>query len=171
MEVKDKRPISLLNVDGKLLDKILNRRLTDYLVDNDMMNCRQHGFRAHRGTQTAIATLHESIARHLGQRHRVDLVCRDVSKAFDRIWHTGLKYKLTETGLHDCYIRLLCDYLTDRTAAIKLGQFIGPEFELGDGRPAGRLALSDVYLTFTLRISHHPWRILTTFNMPMTSPK
>ena len=148
--VKDKRPISLLNVDGKLLDKILNRRFTDYLEDNDMTNCRQHGFRAHRGTQTAIATLHESIARHLGQRHRVDMVCRDVSKAFDRIWHTGLKYKLTETGLHDCYIRLLCDYLTDRTAAIKLGQFIGPEFELETGVPQGA-SLSPTLFNFYVK--------------------
>ena len=55
--VKDKRPISLLIVDGKLLNKILNRRLTTHLKDNNLQNDRQHGFRKNRGTQTALLTL------------------------------------------------------------------------------------------------------------------
>ena len=59
--VKDKGPISLLNVDGKIYDKLLNRRQTTYLEDNDLYNIRQHGFRRIRGTQTAIMTLHENI--------------------------------------------------------------------------------------------------------------
>ena len=67
--VKDKRPISLLNVDGKIYDKLLNRRLTTYLEDNDLQNIRQHGFRRNRGTQTATMTLHVNISKHRGQKH------------------------------------------------------------------------------------------------------
>ena len=62
--VKDKRPISLLNVDGKLFDKIRNRRLTTYLEDNNLQNDRQHCFRKNRGTQTALLTLYETIFKH-----------------------------------------------------------------------------------------------------------
>ena len=141
-DIRDKRPISLLNVDGKLLDKILTGRLNDFLDDNNLQNPRQHGFRPNRGTQSAIATLYETISRNLGNKLKVDIVCRDVAKAFDRIWHTGLKYKLTRTGLHDCYTRLLCDYLTDRTASIKIGQYTGPEFPLETGVPSGHFPLA-----------------------------
>ena len=59
--VKDKRPISLLNVDGKLLNKILNKRLYTFLEENNLQNERQNSFRRNRGTQTAILTLHETI--------------------------------------------------------------------------------------------------------------
>ena len=136
-QVKDKRPISLLNVDGKIYDKLLNRRLTTYLEDNDLQNTRQHGFRRNRGTQTAIMTLHENISKHLGQKHKVDIVCRDVTKAFDKIWHIGLKHKLTESGLHDCMTKTLCNYLTDRTARIRLKHHTGPPFTLDSGVPQG----------------------------------
>ena len=153
--VKDKRPISLLNVDGKLFDKILNRRLTTHLEDNNLQNDRQHGFRKNRGTQTALLTLYETISKHLGQRHKVDIVCRDVTKAFDKIWHTGLKYKLTELGLHDCYQRILCDYLMDRTATIKIGHFTGPKFNLETGVPQGA-CLSPTLFNIYVRDIPHP---------------
>ena len=135
--IKDRRPISLLNLDGKILDRIINDRLTAHLKQNNLTNDRQHGFTHGRGTQTAIMTFHETISKNLGQKHKVDIVCRDVSKAFDRIWHTGLKYKLTETNLHDCYKRLLCDFVMDRTACIKIGRHIGQTIELETGVPQG----------------------------------
>ena len=80
--VKDKRPISLLNVDGKLLDKILNKRLYTFLEENNLQNERQHSFRRNRGTQTAILTLHEAISKYLSLKHKVDIACGDVTKAF-----------------------------------------------------------------------------------------
>ena len=135
--IKDRRPISLLNLDGKILDRILNDRLTAHLRHNNLTNDRQHGFTHGRGTQTAIMTFHETISKDLGQKHKIDVVCRDVSKAFDRIWHTGLKYKLTETNLHDCYKRILCDFVTDRTARIKIGGHTGQTIELETGVPQG----------------------------------
>ena len=135
--VKDKRPISLLNVDGKLLDKILNKRLYTFLEENSLQNERQHGFWRNRCTQTAILTLHETTLKHLSLKHKVDIACRDVTKAFNNIWHTGLKYKITELGLHSCYEKTLTYYLTNRTASIKIGHISGPKFKLESGVPQG----------------------------------
>ena len=148
--IKDRRPISLLNLDGKILDRILNDRLTAHLKNNDLNNDRQHGFTHKRGTQTAIMTFHETISKNLGLKHKVDIVCRDVSKAFDKIWHTGLKYKLTEINLHDCYQRILCDFVMDRTARIKIGRYTGQTIELETGVPQGA-CLSPTLFNFYVR--------------------
>ena len=90
-----------------------------------------------RGTQTAILTLHETISKHLSLKHKVDIACQDVTKAFDKIWHTGLKYKITELGLHSCYEKTLSNYLTNKKASIKIGHISGPKFKLESGVPQG----------------------------------
>ena len=127
--IKNYRPISLLDIHGKLLDKILTNRLTRQLELNGHTNDRQHGFRKNRGTHTALAIFHETISNAINSKHAVDIVLRDVEKAFDKVWHTGLKYKILNLGLYTCFTRILCDYLTDRTATIQIGEYIGPSFQ------------------------------------------
>ena len=131
------RPISLLEVPGKIFEKLLNRRLLEQIENNRLHNERQHGFRPGRGTDTALAILHESVATHRGNGKTVDLVFRDISRAFDKVWHDGLRYKIRTAQLPDAMIRILCNYLTDRTATIRIGEYLGQTFGLFSGVPQG----------------------------------
>lgn len=79
------RPVSLLEVTGKTLEKIINNRLRTHLKTN-ILNDSQHGIRMKRGTDTALATIHETIAHYTAKRQQL----RDLSKAFDKVWHEGL---------------------------------------------------------------------------------
>lgn len=88
------RPISLLEVTGKIFEKILNRRLRQYLEEHNLIPDTQHGFRANRGTDTAIATVYETLAHYTGRRNQCYTVLTDVSKAFDKVWHAGLQHKI-----------------------------------------------------------------------------
>jgi len=148
-QVQNYRPISLLEVHGKLLDKILNKRLTTHLTDNNLYNIRQHGFRQHRGTHTALATLHEKLHSNTLRNFHTDIVMRDVTKAFDKVWHTGLKCKLTQLHLHPCLTKTLSSFLHNRTASIKLNTHIGPPFQLHSGVPQGACLSPTLYTIFT----------------------
>ena len=141
------RPISLLEVPGKIAEKIINTRLNNLLEDKQLHNDNQHGFRSNRGTQTALAILYETIATMKGNGDRIDIVLRDISRAFDKVWHDGLRYKLLHADLPDCLTRLLSDYLTDRTADIRIDDYIGPTFSLHSGVPQGG-CLSPTLFTF-----------------------
>ncbi len=48
---------------------------------------------------TAITTTYETIANALAEKHQAVVVLRDVAKAFDKVWHNDLKYKLLRLGL------------------------------------------------------------------------
>ncbi len=93
------RPISLMEVPCKIFEKIVLSLLTSHLMDNNTIKDRQHGFRPNKGTSTAIATTYETIANALADKLQVTVVLRDVAKAFDKVWHNGLKYKLLRLGL------------------------------------------------------------------------
>ena len=116
-----------------------------FLEDSNQQNERQHGFRRNRGTRTTILTLHETFSKHLSLKHKVDIACRVVTKAFDKIWHTGLKYKITELGLHSCYEKTLSNYRTNRTASIKIFHISGPKFKLDSGVPPGACLLPTLF--------------------------
>lgn len=93
------RPISLLETPGKIFEKILLSRLNAFIIDNNIINERQHGFRTNKGTTTAIASTYEIIANSISDKQQVIVVLRYVKKAFYKVWHSGLKYKLIHLGL------------------------------------------------------------------------
>ncbi len=84
------RPISLLEVPGKILEKIILSRLNSYLTEHNIINNRQHGFRSKRGTQTAITTAYDYASQALANKNQCYIILRDVAKTFDKVWHTGL---------------------------------------------------------------------------------
>lgn len=88
------RPISLLEVTGKKIEKIINKRLIEHLVTNNLLPKTQYGFRKGKSTDSAIALAHETIAHHIANKDQVCIVLRAVSKAFDKVWLKGLQYKI-----------------------------------------------------------------------------
>ena len=62
----------------------------------------------------------------------------DISTTFNKVWHNGLHYKLRITQLlPDTMTRILCNYLTGRTAVIKIGNYMGQTFKRDSGVPQG----------------------------------
>ena len=131
------RPISLLNFLGKVFAKILNNKLVQHLENNNIIKDSQHGFRKRRSTSTLLANLYERIAREKGTDRKtlVTLVTRDVQKAFDKVWHQGILYKLLQTGLDEHLLRTIADFLHNRKAYIKINKHYGEIFYLNAGVP------------------------------------
>ncbi|CAF3542565.1 unnamed protein product [Rotaria socialis] len=153
----DYRPISLLEVTGKLFERILNNRLLTFLIINNLMNPNQFGFRPGRSAEMALALITETIAQHKSQNHQVSVVQRDISHAFDTIWHDGLKYKLSNLNLPSPFLRLLCSYLTDRTGRVTLHGTHGPSFPIRAGVPQGGVLAPTLFIQYTADIpnDHH----------------
>ena len=148
LHTKNFRPISLLETHGKLLDKILYNRFNTLITQHDLNNHRQHGFKVQHGTHTALALLYENISNDISRNCSVDITLRDVSKAFDRVWHQGLKYKLTNiNNIHPCFLKILSNYLDNRQARLRINNYTGPPFPLERGVPQGA-CLSPITILF-----------------------
>uniref|UniRef100_A0A0P4WD55 Reverse transcriptase domain-containing protein n=1 Tax=Scylla olivacea TaxID=85551 RepID=A0A0P4WD55_SCYOL len=141
---------SLLEVLQKILERITRRWLGNHLEREDLnLNEGQYSFRRGRGTTHAIAMATESLAIHHAFGYRCNLALRDISKAFDRMWHLGLKFKILHLGLPGPVERLLCDSLENRTARVRIGNHLGSPFPLHTGMPQGSVLSPTLCAVFT----------------------
>ena len=146
------RPISLLEVHGKIFEKILNTRLCKYLEINEMYNKNQYGFRKGRGTQAALANIYEFVSLNQKNKNQCTMILRDVSKAFDKVWHLGLKYIIFNMEMPLIFKKILSDFVDDRGIRIKVGGYIGETIEIESGVPQGSCLSPTLYVMYTKNI-------------------
>ena len=145
-ELSGYRPIALLDTLIKIMERIMLFRLTQFLNSKKIINNNFHGFRANRGTFTAISIATENIAKALHENKRVSMVLRDIKGAFDRVWIKGLIYKIKNINLPPLNNRWHINYLTNHTACIKYNDTYGRIFNLQNGVKQGSI-LSPTYFT------------------------
>lgn len=69
--VQNYRPISLLPVISKILEKIVSIQLIEYLEKNDLLSHTQHGFRPYLSTETALLKVTETIYRNIDDKKNI----------------------------------------------------------------------------------------------------
>ena len=142
------RPISLLEVPGKVFEKIFIRRVSAFWDRNGYSNPNQFGFRPSRGTNHAIALACEKVAVNKTLPSKTSIVLRDVQKAFDKVWLNGLKYKILQTTLPSSMEKLLANYLDGRTAFINFRGHKTDSFPLKSGVAQGGCASPALYIFY-----------------------
>ena len=110
------RPISLLNVASKILERLVSLQLRAYLDDCCALSDEQFGFRPHHSVDHALVTLTESIRSSIDNGNVSILVSLDLSKAFDSVNHTILLEKLCHYGIDHPWFE---SYLFGRTQFVR----------------------------------------------------
>ena len=122
--VENYRPISLLPIFGKIFEKIMLDRLYNFLLQEELLNPNQSGFRPSDScVNQLIAITHEIFkAFDCNPSLEVRSVFLDISKVFDKVWHEGLLYKLKSMGISGELFNLLENYLSDRFQRVLLNE-------------------------------------------------
>ena len=110
------RPISLLPIFGKMFEKLVYDSLYSHLVFCNLLNPNQSGFRPGDSTVNQLISITHTIFKAFDCNPSLDVrsVYLDISKAFDRVWHDGLIYKLKRCGVSGKLLSLIQSFLKDR---------------------------------------------------------
>ncbi|KAL9698959.1 hypothetical protein quinque_002400 [Culex quinquefasciatus] len=95
----DYRPINIPSVTDKVLQKVVNKQLIDYLEEHTLLSPHQYGFRSRSNTQTALFDVVVEIQTHCDRKEKVSAVFLDLSKAFDTCDKRVLLRRLSELGV------------------------------------------------------------------------
>ncbi|KAG5883788.1 hypothetical protein JTB14_036665 [Gonioctena quinquepunctata] len=148
------RPISLINVPGKLFELILNSRIIEHFEIENTIPPYQHGFRAEHSTQNALVGITTDITKHINTGQCTVAIFLDIQKAFDKVWHAGLIKKRINSNLPEHFIRLIISYIGNRRFRVKVGTALSdPPHTPQAGVPQGSI-LSPIL--FSLYVSDIP---------------
>lgn len=93
------RPVSLLSVISKVLERLLQRRVQNWLRNFDVLTYEQFGFRVWHSTTFQLIRLVDNITEAGCQKGQTIVCFLGVEKAFGSVWHDGLLFKLREIQL------------------------------------------------------------------------
>lgn len=158
------RPISLLSQLGKLLEKILKRRLIEELDNKQILPDEQFGFRQEHSTEHQLLRFQKYIADEMSKKgQNIIGVMLDVEKAFDRVWHEGLIVKMHNLNINHNLIKLTASFLKERSYKVKHAGHTSRPRQLNTGVPQGSPASPILYNIYTADIPKNNDTLLGLF--------
>ena len=130
------RPISLLLVFSKIVEKLMHKRLYSFLENYDSLNSLQFGFRAKHSTLHALISLTESVKQTIDEGMFGCSVFIDLQKAFDTINHPVLLQKLQHC-VRGTAVNWFSSYLTDRKHYVSVNGHTSDHLKISSGVPQG----------------------------------
>ena len=113
-ELNNYRPISLLPVFDKIIEKLMHRQLYTFLEDHNILFKNQFGFRKKCSTAHSLIEITEKIKESIDSGNFGCGIFIDLKKAFDTVNHTILLQKLEHYGIRGTILKWFESYLTDR---------------------------------------------------------
>ena len=138
----------------KLFERVIEQRLRSHLEHIGFINKHQSGFRRAKSTDDHLFRLSQSIMESFNRGEHVVAAFLDVEKAFDNVWHNGLRYKIYQLDLPTKMTRWLSDFLVGRLIQVNVNSSLSNQINPKAGVPHDSV-LSPLLFLITSMISHH----------------
>ncbi|XP_058448987.1 uncharacterized protein LOC131428946 [Malaya genurostris] len=145
-EIQNFRPISLLSCLGKSLERIVNRRLSAFIENNNLIDPRQFAFRQGRGTGTHLGTMGQILKEAQKKNLHADIAILDLAKAFNTVWREGILRTLKQWGITGQMGNFIKSYLQDRNFKVIIGNTTSKTFPETNGVPQGSVLAATLFI-------------------------
>ena len=149
------RPVSLLNVFSKVMEKCIHKHVFNYFLEHRIISPVQSGFMSGDSTVNQLLYVYDFICKSLDEGSEVRIIFCDISKAFDRVWHGGLLYKLSEYGISGTLLHWFENYLSNRRQRVCTGGVFSDWKVVKAGVPQGSVLGPLLILVYINDIVHN----------------
>ena len=131
------RPVSLTCILCKQMEHILASNIMAHLNSNKLLYDKQHGFRSERSCETQLLEFTDDVLKTLRDRKQCDAIIMDFSKAFDKVSHDRLLYKLDRAGIDPQTSAWVKSFLSSRTQKVVIDGEESDAVSVTSGVPQG----------------------------------
>ena len=112
----------LLPICSKIFEKLIFDSIFSFLTHNKLLNNCQSGFRPNDSCINQLIPINHNIYRAFDANPSLEVrgVFLDLSKAFYKVWHEGLLYKLKNNGINWNALKLIKSFLRNRCQRVLL---------------------------------------------------
>lgn len=148
MSPRNWRPISLLPVLGKGLERLIARRMAFWAIDQDILSPTQLGALPGRSAIDLVESLLDDVHRTRSRGHVCTLATLDVEGAYDSILPGRLSVRLREQGWPPQYVSWAASFAASRQVQVKIDHFTDEARTTPQGLPQGSPASPILFLLF-----------------------
>ncbi|MCG8048754.1 MAG: endonuclease/exonuclease/phosphatase family protein [Candidatus Thiodiazotropha taylori] len=147
-KVTNFRPVSLLSGVGKLQERIVHKNIYNFLHANNLLYKYQSGFLPNHSTTYQLVDIYQHICQTFDNNQYSCMIFCDVSKAFDRVWHKGLIFKLKQHGINGHLLNWIRDYLSNRSQKVIIKSSTSSARNTNAGVPQGSVLGPLLFLVY-----------------------
>ena len=159
------RIITMQNTVGKILEKIVARRITWYLEQNQLLPGGLGSYRPGRDTCVNTATLAHDVFEGFQDKHETVIAAIDLEDAYNRVSYKKLMDILLELNLDPWLLRWTAEALLIRKVALRNGKWVSEVTEIAPGLPQGSALSPVLFNIYTSQIAssgaYETGRVLT----------
>ena len=148
LEACNYRPVSLTSHVIKIFERVIQKKLLDYLEKNNIISCNQHGFRQGCSCLSELLSHFYQLYENLGNGLDSDTIYLDFSKAFDKVDHALLIKKLKLYGIKGKLLDWIKSFLSNRVQKVVVDGKVSFSANVISGVPQGTVLGPLLFLLF-----------------------